>query len=110
MDAPKKYDQVFLTTGLGGSVVDGQRPIKGSVWGLVSRSLRKIGITKACRIPRGPHSIRHAFASKLLAENTPMKDIADLLGHKSIRTAYVYTKSDVNRLRMISEEWPEVAA
>ena len=36
-----------------------------------------------------------------------MKDIADLLGHRSIETTFLYTKVDINRLRTLAAEWPE---
>jgi integrase len=32
----------------------------------------------------GAHPIRHAFATRLMEQGTPMKDIADLLGHRNI--------------------------
>ena len=37
-----------------------------------------------------------------------MKEIADLLGHRSIETTFLYTKVDVDRLRSLAGEWPEV--
>jgi site-specific recombinase XerC len=37
-----------------------------------------------------------------------MKTISDLLGHKSIRTTFVYTKTDLKHLRLVAHEWPEV--
>jgi integrase/recombinase XerD len=57
----------------------------------------------------GAHAIRHAFATRLMEHGTPMKNIADLLGHRSIQTTFLYTKVDVARLRTLAEEWPEVA-
>ena len=50
---------------------------------------RQAGITKA---PIGAHAIRHAFATYLMEEDVPLKTIADLLGHRSIRTTSIYTK------------------
>jgi len=105
-DAPKKYTQVFLTLGRGGSAVDGQRPLQ-DLGGMVNKRLKQIGIHETCPFPRGPHSIRHAFATKLLEEKKPMKTISDLLGHKSIRTTFIYTKSDMKRLRELTVKWPE---
>ena len=40
--------------------------------------------------------------------NTPIKTIADLLGHKSISTTFIYTKVDLKHLRLVAYEWPEV--
>ncbi len=56
----------------------------------------------------GAHPIRHAFATRLMEQGTPIKEIADLLGHRSIETTFLYTKVDVNRLRTLAVEWPEV--
>ncbi|MGK5090238.1 tyrosine-type recombinase/integrase [Bdellovibrionota bacterium FG-2] len=56
----------------------------------------------------GFHAIRHAFATKLTKENVPIKNIADLLGHRSIKSSYIYTKVDIDQLRSLCREWPEV--
>ena len=56
----------------------------------------------------GAHAIRHAFATRLMEQGTPLKTIADLLGHRTIDTTFLYTKVDLNRLRVIASEWPEV--
>lgn len=57
----------------------------------------------------GPSAIRHSVASKLLSENNSIKSIADLLGHRSIETTFLYTKIDLKRLSELAFEWPEVA-
>ena len=41
MKASKKYSQVFLTTGIGGSKKMGQIPLQDSTWNIVSRALKK---------------------------------------------------------------------
>lgn len=56
----------------------------------------------------GAHPIRHAFATRLMEKGTPIKEIADLLGHRSIETTFLYTKVDVDRLRRLAVEWPGV--
>jgi integrase len=55
---------------------------------------------------RGTHAIRHSFASRLVQNDIPIKTIADLLGHSSINTTFVYTKVHVEQLRQMSSEWP----
>jgi len=47
----------------------------------------------------GLHSLRHAFASRLLEENIPMETIASILGHSSVETTRVYTKVNLDALR-----------
>ena len=106
-NAPAKYDQVFLTSGTYGSQVDGQRPLADSTWNIVARAFKKVETETSVRHKRGPHAIRHAYATKLLAQNEPIKSISDLLGHKSLETTFIYTKSSVENLRPLTREWIE---
>ncbi len=57
----------------------------------------------------GFHAIRHAFATRLTNEEVPIKNISDLLGHRSIKSTLCYTKVDENRLRNFCQEWPKGA-
>jgi integrase/recombinase XerD len=61
-------------------------------------------------VARGAHAIRHAFATRLIEHDVPIKTIADLLGHKSISTTFIYTKVDLKHLRLLACEWPEVTS
>jgi integrase/recombinase XerD len=56
---------------------------------------------------KGSHAFRHAFASRLMERGTPIKVIADMLGHKCIDTTFIYTKVDLKHLRSVASEWPE---
>jgi integrase len=60
--------------------------------------------------PRGPHALRHAFATRLLRAGQPVKAIADLLGHRSLDSVAVYAKVDHARLLESAVDWPEVAS
>ena len=42
-----------------------------------------------------------------MEQDTPIKTIADLLGHKSIRNTFIYTKVDLKHFRLLAYEWPE---
>ena len=57
--------------------------------------------------PRGPHALRHAFATRLLRAGESFKVIADLLGHRSLAAVGVYAKVDHPRLLEVAAEWPE---
>ncbi|MBA7664268.1 Tyrosine recombinase XerC [subsurface metagenome] len=57
---------------------------------------------------KGAHAIRHAFATKLMEDRVPIKTISDLLGHRMIDSTFIYTKVDIERLRMLVRAWPEV--
>jgi len=54
------------------------------------------------------HPIRHAFATRLMEQEVPIKTIADLLGHRCIDTTFIYTKVDLRHLRLLARDWPEV--
>jgi integrase/recombinase XerD len=60
--------------------------------------------------PRGPHALRHSFATRLLAAGQSVKVIADLLGHRSLASVAVYAKVDYVRLLEVAQAWPEVAS
>lgn len=75
------------------------RPLHG-LWDLVGKRLRKVGVTS----PRcGPHSLRHACATHLLAENFSLKEIGDLLGHQVPNTTRIYAKVDLAGLRRVAD-------
>jgi|SRR5436853_1882581 len=63
----------------------------------------------SCGLPsRGPHALRHTFATRLLRAGQPIEAIADLLGHRSLDTIAIYAKVDVARLFEVAVDWPEV--
>jgi integrase/recombinase XerD len=96
------YPDVFLT------ICGKPRPIgEGNSFSYsLKKCYRRAGIDPTTN---GAHAIRHAFATRLMENGTPIKTIADLLGHKSISTAFIYTKVDLKHLRLLAYEWPEVA-
>lgn len=56
------------------------------------------------------HIIRHSVASRLLRAGTPMKEIADVLRHRSLDTSAIYAKVDLNRLAAVALPWPGSAS
>jgi integrase/recombinase XerD len=72
----------------------------GSLHDLVSDRLRALGIS----LPHyGPHSLRHACATRLLAEGLSMKEIGDHLGHRKADTTRVYAKVDLAGLQRVAD-------
>jgi integrase/recombinase XerD len=77
------------------------RPLGGGVlYDLVSDRLRALGVS----LPQhGPHSLRHACATRLLAEGLSMKEIGDHLGHRKADTTRVYAKVNLAGLRQVAD-------
>jgi integrase len=46
----------------------------------------------------GMHSLRHTLATRLMEDGTPLEQIADILGHQSVRWTGVYLKSSLGLL------------
>jgi site-specific recombinase XerD len=71
--------------------------------GIVVRSAARAGL--ADRV-RGSHVLRHSVASELINAGAPLKQIADLLGHRSIDTTALYAKVDLRSLARVALPWP----
>lgn len=75
------------------------RPVDSTtLWVIVANRLKALGIPSR---NYGVHSLRHACATHLLHKGTPLKDIADFLGHSNLRSVSVYAKHDIEALRRI---------
>lgn len=58
----------------------------------------------------GPHQLRHSAATRMLHGGATLKEIADILRHRSLDTTAIYAKVDVPRLAAIAQPWPGGAA
>jgi site-specific recombinase XerD len=76
-----------------------RRVSAGGMYSTVKRRFKVLGIqSKGC----GPHALRHACATQLLKKGTPLKDIADFLGHRDTRLVGLYAKFDTRSLRKVA--------
>ncbi|TWT86855.1 Tyrosine recombinase XerD [Pseudobythopirellula maris] len=67
------------------------------VWELLKRYARQEGLTSKL----SPHSLRHSFATHLLAGGADLRHVQELLGHASIATTQLYTHVDHSRLKSV---------
>lgn len=65
------------------------------LWTLIKR--RALGAGIGTHVT--PHSLRHSFASHLLANGAQLRVIQELLGHADIATTEIYTHVDQSRLQ-----------
>lgn len=80
---------------------EAMRPL--SVRSVVRRLAAKAGLAERIR---GTHVIRHSVASCWIQSGATLKQIADLLGHRSIDTTSIYAKLDLEELTRVALPWP----
>jgi integrase/recombinase XerD len=71
------------------------------LWVLVKKYVRRAGLNSRV----SPHTLRHSFATHLLAGGADLRTVQELLGHANIRTTQHYTHVDRNRLRAIHKQF-----
>lgn len=75
---------------------------------ILKRHIRMCGIVKPSGSTKGIHSLRHAFARRLLEQGIPLSEVADIMGHVSYSSTTPYLKVDIEDLRKCSQPLPEV--
>jgi integrase/recombinase XerD len=71
------------------------------LWVLVKKYARRAGLSGKV----SPHTLRHSFATHLLAGGADLRAVQELLGHANIRTTQQYTHVDRERLRAIHRQF-----
>ena len=80
----------------------GGKPLaREMLWVLVKKYAKRAGLT----VKVSPHTLRHSFATHLLAGGADLRTVQELLGHASIRTTQLYTHVDRERLKAIHHKF-----
>jgi len=76
------------------------RPVQKTLWSVVATRLRSLDLSLS---HHGPHALRHACATRLLAAGLSLKEIGDQLGHISPDSTRIYAKVDLAGLREVAD-------
>jgi len=93
-------DHDFLFVGI--RTLAGRAVTTAVVSSAVRRACKRCGLKRA-----GTHRLRHAFATRLMRRGANLKEIADLLGHRLLKTTNIYTHAAPDDLRPLVRPWPE---
>lgn len=93
MEWQKRDDALFIGK-------SGRRLSRTTLWRLVKRSARRAGLDREAT----PHSLRHSFATHLLANGADLRAVQEMLGHADISTTQIYTHVNAKRLADIHQK------
>jgi len=79
----------------------GRRLRRERIWELLKRYAVRVGVPRAV----SPHTMRHSFATHLLAGGADLRQVQEMLGHASIATTQIYTHVDPSRLKAIHKKF-----
>ncbi len=68
---------------------------------VIKRACRRIGLPDA-----SAHALRHTVACRLVEHGSSLKEVADLLRHRSLNTTLIYAKLDTPKLAAVALPWP----
>lgn len=91
---PDEVDWLFLSR-------SGRRLRREAIWELV----KKYALIADVSVSISPHTLRHSFATHLLAGGADLRQVQEMLGHASIATTQIYTHVDQSRLKRVYNQF-----
>ncbi len=79
----------------------GRRLRREAIWELVKKYAVRAGVPATI----SPHTLRHSFATHLLAGGADLRQVQEMLGHASIQTTQIYTHVDQSRLKKVHRQF-----
>jgi integrase/recombinase XerD len=79
----------------------GQRLRRERIWELMKRYALRSGAPASI----GPHTMRHSFATHMVAGGADLRQVQEMLGHASITTTQIYTHVDPSRLKKVHKQF-----
>ena len=79
----------------------GRRLRREAIWELV----KKYAVRAAAPPTISPHTLRHSFATHVLAGGADLRQVQEMLGHASIATTQIYTHVDQTRLKKVHRQF-----
>ena len=79
----------------------GRRLRRERIWELLKRYAQRVGAPPEV----SPHTLRHSFATHLLAGGADLRQVQEMLGHASIATTQIYTHVDPTRLKAVHKKF-----
>ena len=123
---PRRDDQLPLTSLVGGAIAAyirrgrpptperqvflrvrppiGQAVKCTTVRDAILRAAARAGMSS---IVTGTQILRHTAATRMLHHGASIKEVADVLRHRSLDTTTIYTKVDLPRLAAVAAPWPQ---
>ena len=85
------------------------RQKKGRDYPITSMAIQKVIKRACCRVGlphSSAHALRHTLACRLVENGSSLKEVADLLRHRSLNTTLIYAKLDTPKLLAVALPWP----